>query len=489
MEKKGKRIISLACAFSVMFATLVGRCAFVSLGNSYKVADSYNSYTLKVGTLYTNIYDRTGLKLNNKNKTPVAVIRPNEKCLSELDKLFSASEAEEITKELSKGYPITRTVSKKANTKYIKILDRIDYGSNEIARHIIDKACGGLENYVTKELGSLSVNFSVDAMGRLLVGDEGSVINDNYDSNDGVVISIDSKLQQIAEDASKNIKKGAVVVMDTQTSQILASVSKGNDYVNRALSSYAVGSVFKLIVCACAIENGINPIYTCSSSIKINDMKVHCQNNHVHGMQDMKQALANSCNCYFVNLALKLGADKLADTAQALGFGKSYYIYNNWQVTAGFFPSKSTLSSKGQLALVGFGQGQLTDSPMHFASVISCIANGGNYNSPTLDIKDPSESQTISENTASKLQSYMKYVVTHGTGRSAQYKNATAGKTATAQSGIYQNNKEILNTWFAGFYPYNNPKYAIVVMCENGSSGAGDCCPVFRTIVENIDKK
>lgn len=82
----------------------------------------------------------------------------------------------------------------------------------------------------------------------------------------------------------------------------------------------------------------------------------------------------------------------------------------------------------------------------------------------------------------------MHYVVTNGTGSIADYNNKTAGKTATAQSGMYDNNREILNTWFAGFYPFDSPKYTIVVMREDGDSGAGDCCPVFRTIVEMLDK-
>ncbi len=83
----------------------------------------------------------------------------------------------------------------------------------------------------------------------------------------------------------------------------------------------------------------------------------------------------------------------------------------------------------------------------------------------------------------------MRYVVTNGTGRRAEYNNNSAGKTSTAQSGRYVDGKEILNTWFAGFYPYDNPKYTIVIMTEDGKSGSGDCCPIFRTIVEKLDNK
>lgn len=482
-----KRFVSICVAFALIFAGMTGRIAYISLAKTYQVDDTYNSFTLDIGTLYTTIYDRKGQKLNNNSSSYIAVIRPNEKSLSELEKLFDQSEIEEITKELAKGYPVLRTVDKKVDTKYIRILEKKD-SRCDVAYHLLNSETGGLESYVSKEIGSLSVNFSVDALGHLLTGDEGEIINNNYDSTDGIIISLDRDIQKIAEEASVSINKGAVVVLDSDTSQILASVSRGEDYLNRAISPYAVGSVFKLVVCACAIENNINPMYNCTSSITVNDTKFSCQNNHSHGLQNMKSALANSCNCYFVNLALKLGGEKLRKTALSLGFGSDFSIYNDWVLSSGYFPTNETLLSKGQLALIGFGQGQLTDSSLHFASAVACIANGGNYYTPTLDIKDVTENRVISEDTAKILRSYMKYVVTNGTGGSADYKGETAGKTATAQSGKYVNDKEILNTWFAGFYPYNDPKYAIVVMCENGTSGSEDCGPVFRTIVENLSK-
>lgn len=482
-----KRLIALCGVFVVIFTALVGRFGYISLGKTYQVDDTYNSYSLNIGTLYTTIYDRKGEKLNNNKKTYVAVIRPNEKALSELYKLFSTEEIQNITNELSRGYPVLRQINKKVDSKYIQIVEKKD-SSIDVAYHLLDDETGGLEKYVSKEIGSLSVNFAVDAIGHLLQGDEGEIINDNYDSADGVVISLDREIQKIAENSAASIEKGAVVVLDCDTSQILASVSKGDDYLNRAISPYAVGSVFKLVVCACALENNINQIYECTSSITVGDMKFSCQNNHSHGVQDMKSALANSCNCYFVNLALKLGGEKLRETAKSMGFGDMFEIYDNWSVDSGFFPTNDTLKSLGQLALVGFGQGQLTDSPLHFASAVACIANGGYYNSPTLEIRENAKNRVISESTAKKIRSYMKYVVTDGTGSSADYNSETAGKTATAQSGKFINDKEILNTWFAGFYPYNDPKYAIVVMCENGTSGSADCGPVFRTVVENLDK-
>lgn len=484
----GKRFTVLICVFALLFSGLAGRCGYIAMGSTYRVSDSYNSYTINIGRLTANIFDRAGTHINNKEKAYSAVIRPNEKCLSELSKVFDDSEIADITAQLAKGYPVVRNVSGKADTKYIKIYEKITNDADSVTSpHLIAGMYGGLESYACDEIGSLSVNFAVDALGRLLAGDEGTVVNNNYDSKEGIIISLDNRIQQIAEEGAKSIPYGAVVIVDTESSQVLASVSKGGDYINRAVSPYAVGSVFKLIVSACAIENNIQPIFNCTSQITVSDIKFNCQKNKSHGIQTIKQALANSCNCYFVNLALKLGPDKLSKTAEQFGFGSVFELYSAWNIKSGIFPAKEELALLGQLALIGFGQGKLTDSPMHFAAAVSCIANGGNYSSPTLELKDVEENRVISQSTSEKLREYMRYVVSSGTGGAADYKKNSAGKTATAQSGIYVNNIEVLNTWFAGFYPYNEPKYTIVIMRENGVSGAVDCCPIFRSIVEKLD--
>ena len=87
---------------------------------------------------------------------------------------------------------------------------------------------------------------------------------------------------------------------------------------------------------------------------------------------------------------------------------------------------------------------KLTDNPLHFASVVSAVANGGYYNFPTLNINSKDNKRAFSAKTAQTLKEYMKYVVDNGTGFNAQYKSNTAGKTATAQTGIYEDGKEQL---------------------------------------------
>ncbi len=484
-----KRIVTAAVMFALFFAAIIARCFFVATDKSAYVNDSYNSYRVDIGTLYSNIYDRKGVRLNNNGRETVAVIEPNEKCMRELEILFSADEQAEILRELQKGYPITKTVRRTVKTKYIKQYERIIENTEDMpARHILDRACGGLEAHSSQEIGSLSVSFGINARGELLRGNNATVNDNNYDSADGIIVSLDSDIQKIAEQSASTIKKGAIVILDCETSQVLASVSRGEEYINRATANYAVGSVFKLVSAVCATENGINPTYECKGKIKVGDTVFHCQHNKSHGRQQIKTALANSCNCYFINLANILGAEKLLETAKSLGFSESFELYDNWTVSGGSMPTEADLKSAGELALFSFGQGKLNDSALHFASFISCIANGGIYSYPTLEIGNDKGSRVMSEGTAETLREYMKYVVTDGTGKNADYKSDCGGKTATAQSGIFEDGREILITYFAGFYPYDNPEYAIVVMCEDGTSGALDCCPVFRTIVEKLDE-
>lgn len=484
-----KRILSLALFFSFVFTSVVGRCFYVSTNKTYAVADSYNSISLDINKLYTNIYDRNNKPLNNNSTSLVAIIRPNERDMSELHLLFNTDEVKSITTELSEGKPVIKPITRYAQTKYIKVVEIINENSEDmLCKHLINRYYGGLETAVSKEIGKCSINYSVDALGRILSGDEGKLINKNYNNKDGVKISIDRDIQQIVETSANNIKKGAVVVMDVNTSQILASYSKGEDYINRAASPYAVGSIFKLVVTACAIENGVYLTYDCKNNITVGDTTYHCQKNKAHGKQNMKQALANSCNCYFVNLALKLGADKLYNFTDRFQINNTCKVYNTYSVKSGHLLSREKLYSKGQLALIGFGQGELTDTPIHFASIVGALVNGGYYIQPTLELKKSSKKQVISPKTSQKMRKYMRYVVSNGTGISADFNNKSAGKTATAQSGIYVDGKEILNTWFVGIYPYDEPKYSIVIMCEDGKSGAGDCCPIFCTIVEKLDE-
>lgn len=496
-----KRILSFSLAITLLFCGICGRIGYIIFSKNYVVSGGKNSYSITIDRKQPTVYYRSGIVATNNAYKYIAVIRPNPRSIGELEKVFSKSEQKEIINELKNGKPVVRLLDEYPSQtfKSIKVYKRYDDDNN--LHQIIAKQSNGLLNHTGEEIGKSTVMFGVDANGRILDGDEGTLEQTNYDSKEGYRLSVDKRIQDITVDASSKMKNGCVIVMNTEDSSILACVNKPYDnYLIKAFSRYSVGSVFKIVVAACALENDVNIKYNCTGKIKVGDTEFSCQNNHIHSNQTLKQALANSCNCYFVNLANTLGSDKLLETCDKLGFNDYTNLFDGWNIVNSYLPTKSDLLSKGELSLFGFGQGKLTASPLQIASVLCTIANDGYYSQPKLvlsnvnnqnvqtDIVYPSKEKVLKTNTCKKLIEYMRYVVTDGTARIVMNGDKkSAGKTATAQTGQYYNGVEKLNTWFVGLYPYDNPQYAVVVMTEQGSSGAEDCCPIFSTIVGQLD--
>ena len=105
-----KRINAFLLAVCLSLTASGARVLFISLDKSYAVSDSYNSYALTIDKKYTQIVDQDKSPLTNYKNEYVAVIKPNEKCMSELPQLFNKDEIKEITDELSNGYPVIREV-------------------------------------------------------------------------------------------------------------------------------------------------------------------------------------------------------------------------------------------------------------------------------------------------------------------------------------------------------------------------------------------
>lgn len=490
-----KRIIISSIITVVFIVGLIGRIGYIVFSNAYAVSDTYNSYIITLDSLEPNIYCNNYVRLTNNSAEKYALLKPNAKTISELQLLFS--DTNEIIKELREGKPILKKCDY-VKSDYIKFYNVTKSVNN--CSQLLSKESSGLLKYLPDSVGKRRLRFLVDARGRMLSGDEGEIVDDNYGSSEGVKLTLDYDIQNIVYKACVNMKSGCGIVMNISDSSILACVTKPDtSYINKPFTLYPAGSVFKLIVASCALENGINPSYECKGKIQIGDTVYSCQKNKSHGIQNLEQALSNSCNCYFVNLAQELKGDRILKTAEKFCFGKESNIYNKWTIINSVLPSEKELNSKGELSLIGFGQGKLMVTPLQICSSLCTIANGGYYNDIKLvdseidkfgnstKINYSNPERVLSARNSYLLLKYMRSVVVKGTGRNADYNNESAGKTATAQTGQYKNGKELLNTWFAGVYPYSSPKYAIVIMTEDGNSGAEDCCPVFRTIVESLD--
>ena len=187
--------------------------------------------------------------------------------------------------------------------------------------------------------------------------------------------------------------------------------------------------------------------------------------------------------------------DFLLKLCENMWLGSTIELASSIKSSAGTLPSRQSLEAKGNLANFAFGQGDILASPLQIASVYHTLATGntvkpkvvlGLTNYMGLMTKEPDSLQVkvLSDKTVVKLRKMLSAVSESSASKSSLMK--TAGKTGTAQSGSFDNDKEILRTWFAGFFPADNPNYIIVVLDENGVGGNVDCAPVFKVIAEGI---
>lgn len=341
-----------------------------------------------------------------------------------------------------------------------------------------------------------------------------------------VYTTIDERLQQVAGNALRNSTtgRGAVVVLDARTGAVRALVSspafdpntsltrefrknlidKKLPLFNRTVQGlYAPGSTFKIVTFAAAVsEGGISPslAFFCPGSFTLGNKTFGCWYKKGHGQMTLIPALANSCNVYFYQLGLKIGARLLEKYARAFSLGektgvelpsekkglvpgaewKLRKMHENWQ--------------QGDTVNVAIGQGPLWVTPFQMACLIAAVANSGPIYQPyivnkvvsqrneTLYEAKPHVKQTVDmpEHSWQLLHQALEEAVTNGTGKGCQLPGIkVAGKTGTAQNPQGDD-----HAWFVSYAPADNPQYAIAVIVENGGHGGTAAVPVTRRIYE-----
>ena len=140
-----------------------------------------------------------------------------------------------------------------------------------------------------------------------------------------------------------------------------------------------MGSVFKPVLAAAALEQGILPEYECTGAVVVDGQIFRCAGGVPHGTVDMTAALEKSCNGYFIRLGQQLGAETLLQMSRQLGFGQEVPVAGALHADAGKLPSAGELAQSGQLANFSFGQGGLLASPVQIAAMMNTIASGGVY--------------------------------------------------------------------------------------------------------------
>ena len=356
------------------------------------------------------------------------------------------------------------------------------------------------------------------ARGRLLGTGTPEIEVEQQGTDAQVQLTLDADIQRLCEGlAQLYMPRGCILVMDTATGEVLASVSmpeydpddvarsiRADDtsLVNRAFSTFSVGSVFKVAAALAAYENGLDWFtHDCTGSIEVDGQTYRCALGKAHGTVNLRGALEQSCNTYFVALGQILGGQALGTAAAELGFGTAVPIAPDLAASAGVLPTAKELQSTGQLAVFSFGQGSFTATPLQITAMMNTIAGGGTYHTPrfcygvtdadgtlTDPFQLPAPRIVCDAATAKTLRSMLQSVVEDGIGHAAKPAGGTAaGKTGTAQTGQFDAaGDELLNYWFSGFTPAQTPKYTITVLQDGVLEPETSSAALFAKIAEGL---
>ena len=349
-----------------------------------------------------------------------------------------------------------------------------------------------------------------------------------------VITTVDRRIQEAAERAMEG-HAGAVVVMDPRTGDVLAMVSTpayeidqftgsidraawvkvvqdpNHPLLNRTIQSqYAPGSVFKILVAAAGLQEGtLAPMdrIHCNGEFHLGAWTFKDWKEGGHGGVDLHRAIAQSCNIFFYQAGLKVGAPAITQYAAAFGFGAPTGIDLAGE-KLGLIP-KPRIDRRGRKIWLGgdivnmaIGQGTVLVTPMQVARFMASVANGGVLWKPRLVQRvirpdrgevwsDPGKVSghvELSPMVWAFLRQSMLAVVTEGTGGAARIPGIDiAGKTGTAQM-IAKSKAERGedHAWFASFAPVKDPEYVVVVLVERGGKGGQVAAPIARKIYNAI---
>lgn len=323
-------------------------------------------------------------------------------------------------------------------------------------------------------------------------------------------LTIDARLQETGYQLLGG-RKGAIVVLNPQTGEILALVSSpGFDpekidtnwemysasgdlpLFNRALQgAYPPGSIFKLLTYAAAVETDptiIDRSFICPGSVEVEGRRLNCI--ATHGEISLKEALARSCNVVFAQVAMELGETRLRDQAETMGINKR--IPADFPVKVSSFGPAGEMSANA-LVETGIGQGELAITPFQAALLVAAVANDGILMKPYLlkakalpgkEFTDFSQPQAwrrvMGSRTAHYLKEAMVEAVQSGTARHSRI----AGIEVAGKTGSAENPHGRAHAWFVGFAPGRHPRVAVAVILENAGSGGTYAAPVAREMIQ-----
>lgn len=354
-----------------------------------------------------------------------------------------------------------------------------------------------------------------DANGSFINGMELAPAEEGRDSGRcDLVLTIDARVQQIVEDVlDSRATKGAVVVMEAGTGDLLALASRpafhparvedylqtGDDeqFFDHCTALYQPGSVFKIVLAAAALEEGLVSNDSLLDCDGVKDDLIHCWHEAGHGRITFPHAFAESCNPAFAQVGLNLGAQKIIEYAEKLGLDNQSVI--GYPLTPDLRQNLSLIGAPNNLVNSSVGQGPVLATPVQISSMLNAIISGGVYRAPRLvkEVRnnggDAAEEfavdtdtvrRVIRTDTAAALCKLMEMATDQRVAKDSILPGfESAGKTGSAQTG---DSKHSVNAWFTGYAPRANPRYIITVLVEDGISGSESAAPIFQDIMEKL---
>jgi peptidoglycan glycosyltransferase len=319
-----------------------------------------------------------------------------------------------------------------------------------------------------------------------------TLVTDAGSPGDDVTTTLDIDVQRAAQMAFGDITGGAVLI-EPDTGDLLAVVSsspfdpgtfvgaEGFEPFNRALSGlYPPGSSMKVVTAAAALDSGT---FTATSQVTGPREYKGVTNfeSGTFGSITFGEALQNSVNTAFAQIAEELGAGRLHDYAESFGFNEPPGMMLDAATSS--YPLPAGL---GDLMWSSVGQAQVLASPLQMASVAATVANKGQRMEPRIDADaPPAGERVVSAKTARVMTGLMERVVQSGTGVNAQVPGVrVAGKTGTAEVDV--EGERMNHAWFVSFAPAGRPKVALAVVSELGGIGGQVAAPLAQRILTAV---
>jgi penicillin-binding protein 2 len=519
-----------------IFIGLLGKLTYIQvIEDEFYRKKAYDQSEVQV-QLSSNrgiIYDRNNKPLTDTKKETIMIIRKirfklNEEEITML-KSITKMEDEEILAAFQDSKHVIELPVNYMNSTYEDILKEKDvlikektyrYSDENLLTHIIgyinkdeNKGVSGIEKSKDDFLKNKNTEYVQAFIGRTIGLVQGSVKTEKSNDDKNLKLTIDYDIQKIVEKAlDSQDKPSAVVISDVDSGELLSISSRPNfdpdeiekyvkskdgELVNRAVqATYPPGSVFKIVVAYAALEYKVvddKEIFNCTGEIDAGGHIIRCPKIGGHGSQTFEQAFANSCNTTFVEVAQRLGTQKILLAAKKLHLEEKIGIGLDDEVS-------KKLPEDIDIGNLSIGQGELEFTPLQINQLTQIVANNGLYRPLYLydsildknmneikNLKSSKDKDIISPYTIGSIKNMMKLVNSIGTGDDLKdLKGESGGKTGSAES--YGDGKKLTHGWFTGFYPANKPKYVITVFVYDGKSGAGSAVPIFKQICEDINK-